>query len=143
MPRREEDLEGFGEALARAQGREGDGKGFAAWKLCVRYLERAAEDGDGGDGMTVVLVVAVVVGLGIGIGVGLAQRRRGGKGQARRSRPSPREPEGFRAGRSGFDPKTGSWKTWDGTPYGAIDTLLADADGDAADADFDGDGLPG
>jgi hypothetical protein len=93
--------------------------------------------------MNVLLVAAVLLGVGIGVAVGLAKRTRGGQGESRTYTPSPREPEGSRPARSGFDPKTGTWKTWDGTPYGAIDTLLADADGDATGGDFDGDGLPG
>jgi hypothetical protein len=106
--------------------------------------------------MEAMLVVAVVLGLalGIGVAVGLVKRYRGGRRETRGDSPRPREPEGFRPpqrrrqgpfppARSGFDPKSGTWKTWDGTPYGAIDTLLEDADGDASAGDFDGDGLPG
>jgi hypothetical protein len=93
--------------------------------------------------MNLLLLASVVLGLGIGIGVGLANRRKGGKGATSRYRPSQPRQERFGAARSGFDPKTGTWKTWDGTPYGAIDTLLTDADGDAGSGDFDGDGLPG
>jgi hypothetical protein len=92
--------------------------------------------------MNMLLVAAVVLGVGIGIAVGLVKRTKGSQGESRTYTPSPREPVEFGPARSGFGPKTGTWKTWDGTPYGAIDTLLADPDGDAAGGDFDGDGLP-
>ena len=91
--------------------------------------------------MNLLVVAAVVLGVGIGVAVGLVKRSQGGQGTRRRYTPSQRDPERFHAARSGFDPKTGTWKTWDGTPYGAIDTLPEDADGDGVD--FDGDGLPG
>jgi hypothetical protein len=93
--------------------------------------------------MTIVWVVLIVLGLGIGIGVGLANRRRGGKRKTSRYTPARWDQEPFRYTHPDFDPKTGAWKTWDGTPYGAIDTLLEDADGDVGSSDFDGDGLPG
>jgi len=37
---------------------------------------------------------------------------------------------------------TGEWEDWDGTPYGAIEDILMDADGDGIWDDYDGAGDP-
>jgi hypothetical protein len=38
--------------------------------------------------------------------------------------------EWFRRANPGYNPETGEWEDWDGTPYGAIDSLFTDTDGD-------------
>jgi hypothetical protein len=40
----------------------------------------------------------------------------------------------------GFNPETGEWEDWDGTPYGAIDGLFTDADGEGDWDDVDSEG---
>jgi hypothetical protein len=38
--------------------------------------------------------------------------------------------ESFRRTNPDYNPETGEWEDWDGTPYGAIDGLFMDTDGD-------------
>jgi hypothetical protein len=43
---------------------------------------------------------------------------------------SRKDQKSFRRANPGYNPETGQWEDWHGTPYGAIDGLFMDTDGD-------------
>ena len=88
------------------------------------------------------LLIVVVIALGIGLVVlilvrsaSAGENRPGNvRSQGHEQQPNSAEPS--------YNPETGEWEDWDGTPYGAIEDMLMDTDGDGIWDDFNGDGMP-
>jgi hypothetical protein len=80
--------------------------------------------------MTLACLLVGGIGLAVFILLVLYFGSTGGRRPTGHSTPGHRaRPNGAQ---HGFDPYTGEWRDRDGTPYGAIDDLFTDADGDGA-----------
>ena len=89
--------------------------------------------------MNLLLLSAVVVGLVflvLLVLIGLS----GARGPTMPSRSSPGYTGRSYGAHPDFNSHTGEWEDWNGTPYGAIDDVLMDNEGDGGWDDFDGDG---
>ena len=86
--------------------------------------------------MVVVIVLCIVLMVKISAGSAGTRKNRSGnvRSQGYYQQPNNAEPS--------YNPETGEWEDWDGTPYGAIEDMLMDTDGDGIWDDFDGDGMP-
>lgn len=87
------------------------------------------------------LVVLIVIALGIGLIVIRARSARSGNNRPATVKSQQYARQSYSADPS-YNPETGEWEDWDGTPYGAIEDMLMETDGDGIWDDFDGDGFP-
>ena len=92
--------------------------------------------------MNLLVCGAVVAGLVLGILLALFYKYTETGRRTMAKYNSPEYQEWFDSSNPDFNPDTGEWEDWDGTPYGAIEDLLMDTDGDGVWDDFDGDGIP-
>ena len=92
--------------------------------------------------MNLLLLIAVVIGLGVGLLVLIvAGSASSGESSSGYVRSQGYNQQSYDTEPS-FNPETGEWEDWDGTPLGAIEDMLMDTDGDGIWDDFDGDGMP-
>jgi hypothetical protein len=80
--------------------------------------------------MDLLLLIAVVAGIAFAALLSLYYKHTE-SGRRTLAKYNSREyQESFSRTNPGYNPETGEWEDWDGTPYGAIDSLFMDTDGD-------------